>query len=908
MRGGAKVDLIILKPKEQTLGLIEAFDVTLKEALPLNITLSFKTLEKISEQTRVYIPIESSEKRCYEFIATRVIRDEKISRVDCEASIYELFGYFVEDKRTRDDNGRETFEKILSGTRWQVDYRAEQATTNSLNFYRTSVREAVQKVLETFDVEALPIVTISSNSAKTVTRKLEIHKRIGRDNGRRFEAGKDLLKLTKTVDSTDIITALYGFGKGESTQSGGYGRRLDFARVNNNKMFVENSEAKNIYGVKNEQTGARENIFGVKIFHDVEDVNELLTKTKEALAILSKPKITYKVAVAVDSNEKIKVGLGDTVTLADDDLGNLKGRVTGKVTNLETLETKLTIETRENATQMKQRDERKLLSEVSEKIANWDNPSKNINLNEVKGFVEKLNNDLNSGLNRGKIEYFTGGIRFISEDGRSAMELSPQGLRIAKGKLSTGAWNWTVLSTGNGLGANVVGAENIKAGAIKADHIEASVIKSKIGKIGGFRFNENYLENSNSKRTFYLSGDTNNNFLLAKKAGESEPLFKVDWNGYLTAKDVNIKGNVEALTGRIGRFLIKDDMIYWEDVDRTMLMNCKGTGNFLALKMKAENDTRFSVSWDGKLRAMQADVRGSITAERGRIGAWDITDNMIKSEDSNRVLFLNCTGTGYFLYAKKKSDKEQAFSVDWNGEMVCKRAIIDGKTITGTASNLRGTVYRMGGSVSSVSGSVSGLTGSIYSMGGSVSNLSGTLGGVSGTVGALSGANASFSGSVRSQFGTLGSLDYNSRPGVLNFTGGSVSARINSSRIDVSSLYAGSIYYSGTLQKTSDENLKTNIQDVSEEEKDEIYNIKIKRFSYKETPNQTQLGVIAQDVIKALPTARQREVIKENEQGYFTVDYEQLFISSILAIQKLNNRIEKLEKELKEIKENVGND
>ncbi|WP_236024489.1 phage tail spike protein [Bifidobacterium pluvialisilvae] len=72
---------------------------------------------------------------------------------------------------------------------------------------------------------------------------------------RRFEYGHDLKGITRTVDATGVKTRLYGYGKGlpttdeDGNETGGYGRRIDFADINNGKPYVEDPEATALWGL-----------------------------------------------------------------------------------------------------------------------------------------------------------------------------------------------------------------------------------------------------------------------------------------------------------------------------------------------------------------------------------------------------------------------------------------------------------------------------------------------------------------------------------------------------------------------------------------------------------------------------------------------------------------------------------
>lgn len=162
---------------------------------------------------------------------------------------------------------------------------------------------------------------------------MDLPARRGTDTGKRFEYTKDLLSIKRTVDASNIKTALYGRGKGEQTEAGGYTRRLTFADVVWNgsgldpvdkplgQQWVGDPEALEKFGRIDPDTGKKMHRFGV--FEDGEetDPEALLEKTWNALQGTNTPRITYEMNV-LDleqftglSHEKVR--LGDTVFVID---------------------------------------------------------------------------------------------------------------------------------------------------------------------------------------------------------------------------------------------------------------------------------------------------------------------------------------------------------------------------------------------------------------------------------------------------------------------------------------------------------------------------------------------------------------------------------------------------------------
>jgi hypothetical protein len=100
---------------------------------------------------------------------------------------------------------------------------------------------------------------------------------------------------------------------------------------------------------------------------------------------------------------------------------------------------------------------------------------------------------------------------------------------------------------------------------------------------------------------------------------------------------------------------------------------------------------------------------------------------------------------------------------------------------------------------------------------------------------------------------------------------------------------AGTITSAGFYQ-SSDERLKTFTSDY-DINLDDIKNIKTGKFYWNSDENQTIIGgVSAQTVEEYFP-----ELVKEDETGMKSVNYDGLALVAIAAIKKLTERIEQLE-------------
>ena len=459
----------------------------------------------------------------------------------CESSFYETFGDYIEDKRPTNTSAENALSNALEVTRWQVGI-VDDLGLSSTNFYRTSAKEAIQEIAKVWKGEIQTRVEVIGN--KIANRYVDLFYKRGGDYGRRFTYSKDLESVTKTVHRGDVITALYGYGKGEEitdaegNATGGYGRRIDFAGINGGMAYATdgytwaefestyadwtelesaypnwqhiNSKGIDTWG-RNNPDGIKTHVFASVEFDDVEDPAELLKLTKERLAEISQPQITYEAKVInLDKKEGLSpthiemarythlelsdrphnysmpvnatAELGDTVAVIDKEFTlelRLKARVVKIVRDL------LHPENNDimlgnfipNITDS-MNSQKKYIDNFRSRQGVWDrsgtiNKDGTINANFLNNLVDELNAKMNS----------QGGYVYISEDGQGlttynkprhenpnmAIQLLGGAFRIASSRNPDGTWNWRTFGDGNGFVADEFIGGMLKGGKVNFD-------------------------------------------------------------------------------------------------------------------------------------------------------------------------------------------------------------------------------------------------------------------------------------------------------------------------------------------------------------------------------------------------------------------------------------------------------
>lgn len=252
------------------------------------------------------------------------------------------------------------------------------------------------------------------------------------------------------------------------------------------------------------------------------------------------------------------------------------------------------------------------------------------------------------------------------------------------------------------------------------------------GEIAGWSINDNYLDKKltidNTDYRIYLqapNGDTSiNAFAVRTKDVDStkwETQFAVDYKGKLTAKNATIHGSIHANDGTIGGWTIYDHLLRKEvtvdSVDYQMYMQAAdgvSTSNAFAVRKKNSNDTswdvQFAVNYAGKLTAKNATITGTIHANDGTIGNWNITSNAISKDTSKNgtkiITGMQQPDSGAYAFfagtynGSNYSDCE--FKVTHEGKLYASGAAIDGK-ITATSGSITGDMT-VSGSLTHTSG------------------------------------------------------------------------------------------------------------------------------------------------------------------------------------------------------------
>ena len=109
---------------------------------------------------------------------------------------------------------------------------------------------------------------------------------------------------------------------------------------------------------------------------------------------------------------------------------------------------------------------------------------------------------------------------------------------------------------------------------------------------------------------------------------------------------------------------------------------------------------------------------------------------------------------------------------------------------------------------------------------------------------------------------------------------------------------------SGNYAASSDRSLKTNIEDVSAV-LPKVMNLAPKEYNYKKDLSSKYIGLIAQDLQEEFPQVVRESQGREGEKGTLLVDYSQLTVLAIGAIQEQQQVIEDQDEKIADLEERL---
>lgn len=439
-------------------------------------TLDITTIGEINKDER--IAFKDSMGRWAEYLcqSTQTARAAgmPVTVAYCTGSIAELSRTYIEDKRNRNANAKACLAKALEGTRWAVGTVETGTITGTANlaFYHCTALDAIQKIADTYGLEVQTEYQPDPTGNQIGRRIIHLVEHRGSTNTtKRFEYGKDLTQIKRDIDSGDVITRLYGWGKGieqtneEGEATGGYGRKISFADVNNGKPYVQDDQALANWGIVGAD-GTRHHSEAAVDFPDCEDPKELLNLTKNALKTRTTPVVSYTAdvtALGQAGYDPEGADVGDGVQIIDTSF-TTPLRLEGRILQIEEdlagslADTKITLgNIRQSYTQRLAAQQQALDKLVSNSGA-WNSAAGGTGP-YMKDLIDRINQIMNA---TGGYTYLKPGQGIyvydkpIDQHPTQVIQIGGGYWRCASSRNANGDWNWRSLANGKGIFADAI--------------------------------------------------------------------------------------------------------------------------------------------------------------------------------------------------------------------------------------------------------------------------------------------------------------------------------------------------------------------------------------------------------------------------------------------------------------------
>lgn len=363
----------------------------------------------------------------------------------------------------------------LGGTDRWVRGTVTQTTTGGASMWYKSGWEALSTVVEVWGGEL--DATIEVSQTKVTGRKVNLYSKMGDQTARRrFDWGHDLTGIRRKVEEAPMAVRIIPRGKGEETDSGGYGRKIDITSVNGGVEYLQNDETAPLYRLSNGQGGWEYPTVVVEN-GDMETPADLKQWARGVLEDYTTPRVTYDgdvLQLARAGLNPYGVGLGDAIQCVDRGFSEeglrIRGRVVAmKVNELDENDVKLTIGYIEQGIAKRLKG----IARIEQAVANM-NGGTFTTADYLNSLLKRLNGEINA---TGGYTYITEGqgIRtydkavtdpLVGAEADKVTEIKGGTVRIADSRTSQGEWNWRTVFVSGHIAADMVTAAQLTAGYI----------------------------------------------------------------------------------------------------------------------------------------------------------------------------------------------------------------------------------------------------------------------------------------------------------------------------------------------------------------------------------------------------------------------------------------------------------
>lgn len=388
----------------------------------------------------------------------------------------DLLGVVV--SKMPDSSASEALTDALSSQKRWKRGTVTNLNTASASMYDMSAWKALGVLLENWGGELDTTITVGENGV--ISRSVDLYSQMGEDTPkRRYDFGADMRSVKRSMPDEPFYCRVSPRGKGESTEGGGYGRKIRITEVNGGKDYLEYSPMVAVsklpdgYGGYEYPTLIIEN-------SDCETPQALKDWALSVYVDMLTPKVTYEVDVvqaAIEGVDMQGVSLGDVVQLVDryftDDGLRLEGRVTSLVVD-----------------EINERNQKVTIGYIGQNLSNRFSDLAGMAQSAIEAnfslraelatsvyleeLIERLNEEINSD---GGYTYIVpgNGIRtydtavsdpLVGSEASKVVEIKGGSIRIANSRTAQGEWEWKSVFTSGHIAAELITSAYITSGFI----------------------------------------------------------------------------------------------------------------------------------------------------------------------------------------------------------------------------------------------------------------------------------------------------------------------------------------------------------------------------------------------------------------------------------------------------------
>lgn len=462
----------------------DVFELTRTEQVNGEHALTITTTRQLEQGNRILLQDDRSVWREYVVYGVDALHDageRPIGTYYCTWSVQpDLMG-----TRVSRMPGTETpvaagvaLDAVLSGTSRWVRGTVTRTATGGASMYDTDGWDAMSTLVETWGGEVS--TTIEIGSTGVTARKVDLYDKMGDQAAkRRFDFGADLSSIRRTIADGPLYCRITPRGKGEQTDTGGYGRKITIESVNGGKDYLEKASMVDLAKLPDGSGGWEYPTLEIEN-GDMETPAELKAWAQSVLDDYTLPRITYEVDVLQLAREGIDmqgVSLGDAVHIVDRKFGEglrLSGRVVAMtVDELSGKTSQLTIGYIDNGLTGMFDSLGRQVSRVTEVVQQMNGGTLST-ADYLSRLLDRINTEINA---TGGYTYITEGqgIRtydtavsdpLVGSEANAVVEVKGGTVRIANSRTAQGAWEWKTVFTSGHIAANLVTAANLTAGYI----------------------------------------------------------------------------------------------------------------------------------------------------------------------------------------------------------------------------------------------------------------------------------------------------------------------------------------------------------------------------------------------------------------------------------------------------------